>query len=37
MANPWAYDWARAPRLDPARDGDLLKRLRNRLQNQTNR
>lgn len=36
-ANPWAYDWARAPRLDLVRDGDLMDQLRDRLQNQTNR
>ena len=36
-ANPWAYDWNNAPRLDLARDGDLLGRLRYRLENQTNR
>ncbi|HKQ82617.1 MAG TPA: hypothetical protein VJS42_10520 [Steroidobacteraceae bacterium] len=36
-ANPWAYDWARAPRLDLARDGDLLERLRDRLQNPSSR
>jgi diadenosine tetraphosphate (Ap4A) HIT family hydrolase len=30
-ANPWAYDWTRAPRFEPSRDGDLLQRLRDRL------
>ncbi len=26
-AHPWAYDWAAAPRFDPARDADLLAAL----------
>lgn len=25
---PWAYDWAQAPRFDAARDGPLIERLR---------
>jgi diadenosine tetraphosphate (Ap4A) HIT family hydrolase len=36
-ANPWAYDWSRAPRFDISRDGELLQLLRDRLQNQTRR
>ncbi len=30
-ANPWGYDWAAAPRFDPARDGGLLAAIRGRL------
>jgi diadenosine tetraphosphate (Ap4A) HIT family hydrolase len=32
-ANPWAYDWQRAPQLDLSRDADLLRRLRDYLAN----
>jgi diadenosine tetraphosphate (Ap4A) HIT family hydrolase len=31
-ANPWGYDWAAARRFDDARDGVLLRALRERLQ-----
>jgi diadenosine tetraphosphate (Ap4A) HIT family hydrolase len=31
-AHPWAYDWNAAPRMDAARDGDLLLQLRAALQ-----
>jgi diadenosine tetraphosphate (Ap4A) HIT family hydrolase len=30
-AHPWAYDWAAAPRFDPARDAPLVEALRRRL------
>lgn len=30
-ANPWAYDWSRAPRLDVSREAELLQRLRSLL------
>jgi len=26
-AQPWAFDWARAPRFDALRDGPLVERL----------
>lgn len=31
-ANPWGYDWSRAPRLDVSRDAELLNSLRGQLQ-----
>lgn len=31
-AHPWSYDWAAAPRFDPARDGPLLRELRQALE-----
>lgn len=31
-AHPWAYDWAAAPRFDPARDGPLVLALRQQLE-----
>ena len=31
-AHPWAYDWNAAPRLDAARDGELIAQLRAALQ-----
>ncbi len=30
-AQPWAYDWGRAPRLDVSREAELLRRLRSLL------
>jgi diadenosine tetraphosphate (Ap4A) HIT family hydrolase len=30
-ANPWAYDWSCAPRLDVSREAELLRRLRSLL------
>lgn len=30
-ANPWGYDWTAAPRFDPVRDADFLRRLRDAL------
>jgi diadenosine tetraphosphate (Ap4A) HIT family hydrolase len=32
QANPWAYDWAAAPRFDAAADADLLLAIRARLE-----
>jgi diadenosine tetraphosphate (Ap4A) HIT family hydrolase len=31
-AHPWTYDWSAAPRMDAARDGELISRLRSALQ-----
>ena len=31
-AHPWAYVWAAAPRFDAARDGDLVRAVREQLQ-----
>jgi diadenosine tetraphosphate (Ap4A) HIT family hydrolase len=27
-AHPWTYDWEAAPRFDPARDGETIRRIR---------